>query len=73
MIASEPSRTGSAFTKIGRWRAWMMIYALRPTWVGGCRPLAMMPFLDPAIWKPKHQAQIVRFGIASEVLVAERA
>lgn len=53
-------------------RTWQLVHSLRPSLVGGCRPIAVSDFLDRARWKVLHRAVIARYGVSSEVLVAER-
>lgn len=53
--------------------AWTLAHRLRPSLLGGCRPLAVAPRLDPAVWRRVHREVVVARGIASEVVVAERA
>lgn len=50
--------------------AWAAVHALRPTWVGGCRPLRMRPFLDEGDWTIMHQDVVRAWGVPSEVIVA---
>lgn len=51
---------------------WTRLHALRPSLVGGCRPLDLRLFLQESKWRIRHHRKIVRFGVPSEVLVAER-
>ncbi len=53
-------------------RAWGWIQSMQPAWVGGCRPLALLPFLDPAAWEIVHHDVVVAFAVPSEVVVARR-
>lgn len=53
-------------------RAWSRIHALRPTLLGGCRPVELRPRLDARRWKLLHHARLASFGVPSEVVVAER-
>lgn len=48
------------------------IQSQRPSLVGGCRPVDLLPFLQPAEWDVQYHAKVVAFGIPSEVLVAKR-
>jgi ubiquinone/menaquinone biosynthesis C-methylase UbiE len=48
------------------------VQAHRPSVVGGCRPIDLLPFLPPADWQIRHHAKVVAFAITSEALVAER-
>jgi ubiquinone/menaquinone biosynthesis C-methylase UbiE len=53
-------------------RVWTTIHRLRPALVGGCRPVALRPYLDPTLWSVGYDTVILRLGISSEVLVAVR-
>jgi len=50
--------------------AWRAMHALRTTWVGGCRPLRMRPFLDAGGWTIMHHDVVRAWGVPSEVVVA---
>jgi ubiquinone/menaquinone biosynthesis C-methylase UbiE len=52
--------------------AWMRIYQLRPSFLGGCRPVELMPLLDMVRWRILYHDVINTFGLSSEVLVAEK-
>ena len=49
------------------------LHSLRPSLVAGCRPISLLPFLDNPAWHIRHQRQITRFGVPSEVVVVEKA
>jgi ubiquinone/menaquinone biosynthesis C-methylase UbiE len=55
-----------------RWvsRLWERLHARRPALVGGCRPVEVASFLEPAHWLLRHRAVVTAYGIPSEVLVA---
>ena len=52
--------------------AWRGVHAVRPQWVGGCRPLRLAAHLDGARWRMAHHAVLEPWGMPGEVLVAER-
>jgi ubiquinone/menaquinone biosynthesis C-methylase UbiE len=54
-------------------RAWSGLYALSPSLVGGCRPIAVSDFLDSALWRQRHRSVVVAWTVPSEVLVAAAA
>jgi ubiquinone/menaquinone biosynthesis C-methylase UbiE len=54
-------------------RAWSGLYALRPSLVGGCRPIAVAGSLQASLWRPRHRSTVVAWAVPSEVLVAEAA
>jgi len=49
------------------------IQSLRPSLVGGCRPVDLLPFLPQSEWQVQHHSKVLAFGISSEVLVAKRS
>lgn len=51
---------------------WAGIYRLRPLTLGGCRPLTIAGRLPPDAWRIRHHGIVRRFGLSSEVVVAER-
>lgn len=53
-------------------RIWSAVHALRPSLVGGCRPVDLVPFLAPAAWKVRVHSRVAPFWVPSEVVVAER-
>ena len=52
-------------------RAWSRVHSLRPTLVGGCRPIEVADFLDTSLWSRRHRSVVVAWAVPSEVLVAE--
>jgi len=48
---------------------WNVRFALNPKWVGGCRPVNLLQFLDE--WDIVHHNVIVARGISSEVVIAK--
>jgi len=52
--------------------SWALVQSLRPAWVGGCRPIALLPLLPASHWQLCHRSVVTAWGIPSEVLVAER-
>jgi len=55
-------------TTIAAWRA---VHSLRPSLVGGCRPISLNDYLGPASWKVLHSTIVIGFGIPTQVLVAQ--
>ncbi len=51
---------------------WERVYAHRPAWVGGCRPLELAGFLDREDWRILVDEKVSAWGVPSEVLVAAR-
>ncbi len=51
---------------------WARLHAWRPALVGGCRALELSTLLPHAAWRVRHHARMAPFGIALEVIVAER-
>lgn len=52
---------------------WDMVHALRPQWVGGCRPIRIRPLLQEEKWREMHHAIVTAWGVPSEVLIAAPA
>ncbi len=57
---------------ISRWfgRAWSRLHALRPTLVGGCRPIELQAWVRPPDWELVHHERVSPFGVTSEAIVA---
>jgi ubiquinone/menaquinone biosynthesis C-methylase UbiE len=49
---------------------WRAVHSVRPSLVGGCRPLRLDRLLSPPDWHIEHHAVVVAWGIPSEVLIA---
>lgn len=50
--------------------AWMYLYKINPSLVGGCRPLQRHSWLDERAWTVEHAEVVTSWGIASEIVVA---
>ncbi|OEF99893.1 hypothetical protein BHF71_07215 [Vulcanibacillus modesticaldus] len=51
---------------------WEKLFRFRAKWVGGCRPVKLIYYLDSEHWKLIHHGKVSSFGIPSEIVVAER-
>ena len=51
--------------------AWRAVHSLRPSLVGGCRPISLSDHLGPASWKVLHSDTVIGFGVPTQVLVAQ--
>ncbi len=51
---------------------WQLRYQLQPASVGGCRPIAVLDFLDSHMWALRHHTHSTTRGLASEIVVAAR-
>jgi ubiquinone/menaquinone biosynthesis C-methylase UbiE len=49
---------------------WTLIFRLRASLVGGCRPIHPDKYLNPNRWVPEYRNVVIAFGVPSEVLVA---
>ena len=49
---------------------WKVLYRLRPMLVGGCRPVLLSAHLDKSDWSMEYHHTIVRYGVASEIIIA---
>ncbi len=59
-----PSRVVSAL--------WGLLYRLRPTVVGGCRPLRLDQFISSDRWETEYRNVVTPFAVPSEVLIDSR-
>jgi SAM-dependent methyltransferase len=50
---------------------WTLVFCLKPSLVGGCRPVSLERYLDPKRWKLEHRNVVIAFGVPSEILVAQ--
>jgi ubiquinone/menaquinone biosynthesis C-methylase UbiE len=64
-----PGKRGLSRLVSGGWR---MLHRLSPALVGGCRPVEIAPRLSPTTWTIRFHTLVAPYGIASEVIVAER-
>lgn len=62
------------FTSLSRLveRIWTAIHAIRPTLVGGCRPISLSELVTEPRWKIRYDDKFSNYGVPSEVLVAEK-
>lgn len=51
-------------------RTWSAIHRLRPSLVGGCRPMSLVAHVNAPDWAIVHRAIVQSWGISSEVLLA---
>ena len=51
---------------------WSRVHQINPILMGGCRPLELMELVGQTKWRMLHVSQASRFGLTSEVLVAEK-
>jgi len=52
---------------------WDTVHALRPQWVGGCRPIRRRSLLREGEWREVHHAIVTAWGVPSEVLIVTPA
>lgn len=50
---------------------WAGVHGLKPSVVGGCRPIILSNFLDPSKWRLIHKEVVVSATVPSEVIIAE--
>ena len=62
--------TGLSRLVMGGWRA---VAALKPSLVGGCRPINLTDWVGAPRWDLRHHEVVVAYGVASEVVVAAAA
>ena len=51
---------------------WSWVHSHRPSVVGGCRPIDLVPFLRGSDWDVRFHQKVVAFTVTSEALVAQR-
>ncbi len=51
---------------------WGTVFRLRPSLVGGCRPVQLHTYADREHWRQAYRSVVVAFGIPSEVLLLRR-
>lgn len=52
--------------------SWSLLGKASPFLVGGCRPIELPKYLKHQTWKMRHVKTLSRFGVAMQVVVAER-
>jgi SAM-dependent methyltransferase len=62
-----PGTTGFSRLVMGGWR---IVASLRPSLVGGCRPVRLTECVKAPRWTLRHHEVVVAYGVASEVLIA---
>jgi ubiquinone/menaquinone biosynthesis C-methylase UbiE len=48
---------------------WMAVFGMRASWVGGCRPIHLEPYIDQNRWQLEHRGVVTPFGVPSEVFI----
>ncbi len=51
-------------------KLWSIVFYLRASLVGGCRPIRLSSFFDQDDWIIEHHNVVTQFGVPSEVLIA---
>lgn len=69
LVGLTEGRRGLAW---GVSRLWRLVQRASPKTVGGCRPLVLGDMVECAAWRVRHRDVVAPWGIASEVIVAER-
>jgi ubiquinone/menaquinone biosynthesis C-methylase UbiE len=72
LLAITSLSTGAGFVSRIAARAWSAVHRLRPSLVGGCRPLDLETFLEPDRWQILELVRLAPYGVPSEAVVAER-
>jgi len=59
-------------TRGERWyhSLWEMVYRIQPAWLGGCRGIELVPFLEAAGFQVSSREYVSQLGFASEVVRA---
>ena len=69
VVSLTYGRTWSSRLITGLWNG---VHRCNPKWVGGCRPLYLLDFLDEAHWRLDYHQVVTAYGIASEVVVMSK-
>ncbi len=72
LLAAASLTHGFTFLSRAVERLWVFLHALRPSLVGGCRPIGLGDLVAAPAWSVRFDERISSFGVPSEVLVAER-
>lgn len=64
-LAEGPSGVAQCISQF-----WKILHDMAPALVGGCRPKAIMPHLDPQRWRIVHLERQTRCGVSSEAVIA---
>ena len=48
------------------------VNALRPSIIGGCRPIQLLNFLSSTTWELRYRSKVTPYGIPSELVVAKK-
>jgi ubiquinone/menaquinone biosynthesis C-methylase UbiE len=51
---------------------WKSVFKMRPSLVGGCRPVQLESYADPGRWEMAYHAKKSAFGVPSDILVLKR-
>jgi ubiquinone/menaquinone biosynthesis C-methylase UbiE len=51
---------------------WMLIYAIRPALVGGCRPISLSELVAEPNWRILYDSKFSAYGVPSEVAVTKK-
>jgi ubiquinone/menaquinone biosynthesis C-methylase UbiE len=51
---------------------WTAMHAIRPTLVGGCRPIRLQELVVAPGWRIRYANRFSRYGVPSEVVVAAK-
>jgi SAM-dependent methyltransferase len=64
--------TGSGFASRLVAALWSGLHRVRPSLVGGCRPLDLVDWLGSPEWKLRYDGRVAPFAVPSEVVIAQR-
>jgi len=63
---------GDSVLSRGLSRLWEGLWSVNPKMVGGCRPVELFSFVEPAQWRTRHRSYISAWGLTSQTAVLER-
>jgi SAM-dependent methyltransferase len=51
---------------------WKTFHSVRPSLVGGCRPISLLSLLGPEPWEIEYSDRVSQWGVPSEILIARK-
>src|SRR5660398_335567 len=63
---------GDSVLSRGLSRIWEGLWSVNTKMEGGCRPVELFSFVEPAQWRTRHRSYISAWGLTSQAAVLER-
>jgi len=62
---------GTGFVSRTTSSVWRWVHHMKPSLVGGCRPILLSTFIDEPQWRIVHREVVISMAVPSEVVVAQ--